>query len=234
MFIHFEDRPSDSTVVDRVWRSRSERAGAFYSMATCNWVMVVSRHEGRTFLTIRGPETRATMADCPAEGEWVAIEFRLGTFMPSMRTSDLRDRNGVTLPGSQRSFSLNGSAWEYPGFENAEAFVGRLVRQGLILSDPCVEATLRRQPDPVSQRTEQRRFLSAVGVTQSTVRQIERARYATRLLRDGIEISQVIDDAGYFDQAHLTRSVRRFIGQTPAQIAGRTEQLSFLYKTEGE
>jgi hypothetical protein len=42
--------------------------------------------------------------------------------------------------------------------------------------------------------------------------------------------------ADYFDQPHLTRSLRRFIGQTPAQIVGRgsdraREQLSFLYKT---
>ena len=68
MFIHFEDRPSDSTVVDRVWRSRSERAGAFHSMATCVWVMVVTRHEGRTFLTVRGPETRATIAELSCGG----------------------------------------------------------------------------------------------------------------------------------------------------------------------
>jgi AraC-like DNA-binding protein len=231
VFIHFEDRPSDSAFVDRVWRSCSERSGTFHSMATCNSVMVVSRHDGRTFLTIRGPETRATIADCPADGEWVGIEFRLGTFLPLMRASDLRDRNGVTLPGSRRSFSLNGSTWEYPGFENAEAFVGRLVRQGLIVSDPCVEATLCRRPETASQRTEQRHFLRAVGLTHATVRQINRARHATQLLREGAAISRVVDEAGYFDQAHLTRSLKRFIGQTPVQIVSRTEQLSFLYKT---
>ena len=31
MLIRFEDRPSDSPVVERVWRSHSERAGAFLS-----------------------------------------------------------------------------------------------------------------------------------------------------------------------------------------------------------
>ena len=117
LFINFEDRPSDSSVVERVWRSRSERAGIFHSMATCNWVMVVTRHEGNTFLTVRGPETKATMADCPADGEWIGIHFKLGTFMPLMPTGDLRDRNDVTLPeASGRSFWLNGSAWEYPSF----------------------------------------------------------------------------------------------------------------------
>ena len=81
MFIHFEDRPSDSTVVDRVWQPE-RAAGAFHSMATCVWVMVVTRHEGRIFLTVRGPETRATIASCPAEGEWVGIEFRLRLSCP--------------------------------------------------------------------------------------------------------------------------------------------------------
>lgn len=33
--------------------------------------MVVSRVRGQTFLTVRGPETSATGAECPAEGEWV-------------------------------------------------------------------------------------------------------------------------------------------------------------------
>jgi hypothetical protein len=43
-------------------------------------------------LTVRGPETKATMADCPAHGEWFGIHFKLDTFMPLMRSSDLRDR----------------------------------------------------------------------------------------------------------------------------------------------
>jgi methylphosphotriester-DNA--protein-cysteine methyltransferase len=70
-------------------------------------------------------------------------------------------------------------------------------------------------------------------VTPATIRQIERARRATTLLRGGAPIAEVAQDAGYFDQAHLTRSVRRFIGQTPAEIARGEEQLSLLYNTGG-
>ena len=78
----FDERPSDSVFVERVWRCRSERAGAFLSIAQNNFEMAVTRHQGRTFLTLRGPETKATIADCPAEGEWLGIRFALGTFMP--------------------------------------------------------------------------------------------------------------------------------------------------------
>ena len=195
--------------------------------------MVVSRYEGKTSLTVRGPETKATKADCPAYGEWFAIRFKLGTFMPLLRPSELRDRNDVTLPdASSRSFWLNGSAWEYPDFENAETFVQRLVRQELIAVDPCVNDALRGHCRTLTMRTAQRRFLQATGITHSAIRQIQRARYATSLLQQDVSILDTVCAAGYYDQAHLTRSLKRLIGQTPAQILRAEQQLSFLYNTQ--
>lgn len=46
-----------------------------------------------------------------------------------------------------------------------------------------------------------------------------------------LETRQPDNLAGYFDQAHLTRSLKYRMGQTPAEIARAREQLSFLYKT---
>jgi transcriptional regulator with XRE-family HTH domain len=232
MFIIFEDRPSDSPFVERIWRSHSERAGVFHSMAASHCEMVVTRHKGKTCLTVRGPETKATTADCPAEGEWVAIRFKLGTFMPLMPASNLRDRTDVTLPeATSRSFWLNGSAWEYPDFENAETFVKRLVHDGLIAMDLSVNAALQGERQELSLRSAQRHFLQATGITHSTIRQIERARHATNLLQEGVSILDTVHLAGYYDQAHLTRSLNYLIGQTPAQIIRGEKQLSFLYKT---
>jgi AraC-like DNA-binding protein len=49
----------------------------------------------------------------------------------------------------------------------------------------------------------------------------------------GDSIADVRHKAGYFDQPHLTRSMTRLIGQTPAELLRDCcEQLSFLYKTE--
>lgn len=233
MLITFANRPSDSPFVERVWRSHSERAGVFYSMAACHWVMVVTRVEGKTFLTVRGPETKATMADLPAEGEWFGVLFKLGTFMPLMRSSDLRDRNDLTLPNAtKRSFWLNGSAWEFPNFENMETFVNRLVRSGLVRTDRTVIGALRGELQQVTTRTEQRRVLQITGLTRGTIHQIERARRATLLLKQGRPILDVVHETGYYDQAHLTRSLQRFIGQSPARIARGEEQLSLLYNQE--
>jgi len=153
--------------------------------------------------------------------------------MPHLPASNLVDE-AVNLPdaGSQ-SFWLQGSAWQFPDFENADAFVDRLVRDGLLVREPVVDAALQGQLKDLSVRTAQRHFLRTTGLTQSAVRQIERARYATTLLQQGVSIRDAVYEAGYFDQAHLTRSLKYFIGQRPTQIMDRSrpEQLSFLYKT---
>ena len=232
-FILFEERLSDSPLVERVWRCHSERAGKFLSVAASHFEMAVTRHRGKTFLTLRGPETKATTLDCPAEGEWICIRFKLGTFMPRLLPGSLRDQRDVTLPDAAgRSFWLNGSAWQYPDFENAETFVKRLAKTGVISRDSTVDAALQGQLQRPSLRSVQRHFLRATGLTYATFRQIERARYATNLLKEGVSILDAVHLAGYFDQAHLTRSLKHLIGQTPAKISQGESQLSFLYKTE--
>jgi hypothetical protein len=233
MFLPIEHRLSDSPLVERVWRSHSESLGMILSVAASHIEMVVTRHRGKASLTLRGPETKATTADYPKDSEWLGIRFKLGTFIPALLPKNLLDRRDVTLPSaSTRTFWLNGSAWEYPGFENAEAFVSRLVRNGVIARDSIVEAVMHGHSPTLSLRSTQRHFLRATGITYSTWRQIERARHATNLLRQGASILDTVYQAGYFDQPHLTRSLRQRIGQTPAEIIRGTQQLSFLYKTD--
>lgn len=232
MFFVFDDRPSDSPFVERIWRCHSENAGSFHSIASPHWEMVVTRHRGRTLFTLRGPETKATTIDCPADGEWLGIRFRLGTFMPELPVARLIDRNDVNLPHvSSRTFWLNGAEWEYPDFDNAEAFVARLVKAGFIARDAAVEGALQGDHQALSMRSVQRHFRQATGMTHGTFRQIERARYATQLLRAGVSILDTVHEAGFFDQSHLARSIKRLIGQTPAHVIRQEKQLSFLYKT---
>lgn len=180
--------------------------------------------------TVRGPETKATLADLPADGEWFGVHFKLGTFMPLMKAAELRDRNDVNLPNaSSKLFWLDGSAWEFPTFDNVETFVNRLVRRGLLVNDPSVERIIRGESLEYSSRTEQRRVLRVTGMTRGAIQQIDRARRAAIQLREGVPILDVVDGLGYYDQAHLNRSMQRFVGQSPANIGKGGGQLSLLY-----
>ena len=227
----FEDRSSDSPFVERIWQAQSERSGPFLSIAMGHWEMVVTKGFGGAMLTLRGPESKVTRLPCPAGGEWVGIRFRVGTVMPHLPASELVDES-INLPDAgARSFWLHGSAWQFPNFENAESFVAKLVRKGMLTRDRVVDDAQRKQLDGISVRSAQRHFVCTTGLTQDTIRQIERARYATVLLQNGTSTADVVADAGYYDQPHLCRAVQRFIGQTPAQIAGHAVPLSLLYKT---
>jgi AraC-like DNA-binding protein len=215
----FDGKPSDSPLIETYWQTQSESAGTFISTADVHCGMVISRYQGQTLVTIRGPETKATPADYPADVDFLGIIFKLGTFMPHLPAKVVMDRQDLNLPeASSKSFWLHGSAWEIPTFENVDVFVKRLEREGLLVNDPVVDATMEGQEQYLSPRAVQYRFARATGLTHGTVRQIERARRATALLGQGVPILDTVYEAGYFDQAHLTRSLKRYMGQTPNQI----------------
>lgn len=175
---------------------------------------------GQTMITARGPETKASVADFPADAKFFGITFKLGTFMPHLPVKTLLDRQDVTLPEvSSHSLWLYGSTWELPTFENADVFVNRLIHQELLVRDPVVEAVIQGDNPDLSIRSLQYRFSQATGLTHKTIQQIDRAYKAVLLLEQGTPILDTAINLGYFDQAHLTNSLNRFIGKTPAQIA---------------
>jgi methylphosphotriester-DNA--protein-cysteine methyltransferase len=97
-------------------------------------------------------------------------------------------------------------------------FVDRLIRKGILVRDPVVEEAMQGHTPDISIRSLQYRFLQATGLTHKTIQQIDRARSAVSLLEQGTHISDTALELGYFDQAHLANSLKRFIGKTPAQI----------------
>jgi AraC-type DNA-binding domain-containing proteins len=235
MIFTFEERLSDSPFVEKIWRAQSERRGDFLSVAASQWEIVVSKYHDETTITVRGPETKATsMHVTLVGGEFFGIIFRYGAFMPHFPVSDLVDADLDLPDASSKSFWLNGASWQFPNYENADTFVDRLVRESLLACDPIIGPVLRGEPQELSPRSIQRRVLQATGLTQSSIWQIERARHATLLLRQGVSILDTVERAGYSDQAHLTRVLKHLIGKTPAQIINKSEpeQMSLLFNTE--
>jgi hypothetical protein len=235
MLFNFEERLSDSPFVERVWRAQTERTGPFLSIAASHWEMVVSKYHGNTTVTVRGPETKVTPFEVTfTGGEYLGIIFKHGTVLPYLPADAIVDGD-VDLPdASSKSFWLNGLTWQFPTYENADTFVDRLVREGSLICDPVIGSVLRGEPQELSPRSVQRHFIQATGLRQGTLWQIQRARKATILLQEGVSILDTVDLVGYADQAHLTRALKYFIGQTPTQIIRKTEtvQTSLLFKTE--
>lgn len=222
-FSFAEERPSDSPFIEKVWRVENEQTQPFISLAESLSEIVVAKHEGKLMVAVRGPETKATPATAPADFECFGIVFKHGTFMPTLLPKNLMNRRDAYLPAANNhSFWLDSATWEIPTFANADTFVARLVREGLLAHDPVVASALQGQPQAYSPRALQYRFLRATGLSQKVIQQIDRAKRAVALLESGKSILDTVDETGYFDQAHLTNSLKRFVGQTPAQILRKT------------
>jgi len=216
--LRFETRRSDSPWVDIVWTCTSEQVTAMTSVAGVRWGLVFWEQDGRAYAGITGPETRTGTAPVPQGATFTGIEFAVGTSLRAVPTPALVD-GGVELPDTtRRTFRLDGARWETPGPDDAEALVARLVRAGIVVRDPLVAEVLRRHRPAVSGRTVERRFRAATGLTRGAVRQIERARTAAELLAAGDPAADVVAKLDYFDEPHLARALRSYVGRTAGQL----------------
>lgn len=221
MSIEIEERSSDSPLIDRITRGQTLAAGSPIRPAEIHWHMVFVKPPERngTRLLIVGPWTTSGLTSYAADAEILWIRFKLGTFMPHLPIRDFLDTETMLPGAASKSFWLKGSAWQFPTYDNVETFVNRLTRNEILVRDPMVSETLRAQPPDIPPRTLRHRFMRATGLTQNHIYQFERAQRAAKLLEQGVSILDTVDEAGYFDQPHLTRSLKRFIGYTPAQIS---------------
>jgi hypothetical protein len=216
----FEERSVASPLVAGVWATRSEPAESFLSGATTNWEIVVTRQPGRAWMTLRGPESHATAAAIPVDAEFLGIPFTLGTSLAGVDMRRLVDGSWDLPAASETSCWFAGREWALPGPDDVDRFVGDLERRGLLVHDPVVEAAVAGgDVEGLSRRTLERRVRQATGLTRGAIRQVRRAERAVELLTDGMPALDVARVAGYADQPHLTRSLQRYVGQTPTRIA---------------
>lgn len=215
----FESRLSDSPYIEIIWRGRVEADYDPVCPADVRWNLLFTRYRGETRISVEGATSQFVPKTQFEGAEFLVIKFKTGVFMPYLPAGDFTNADVILPEASDRSFYLQGAAWQIPTFENAETFVERWARNDVLVYDPIVAAALKNYPTDVSARTVRRRFLRATGLTPMTISQIERAKQAAALLEQGKSILDVTYDLGYADQPHLTRSLRRFVGQTPAQIA---------------
>lgn len=218
MTILHEERLSDSPYVEKIMYGQMVAEGSSIRPAETSWHMVFSKHDGRIHPLLVGPLTTAGVASWGEGGEVLWIKFKLGTFMPHLPFKQLLDGETLLPEASSQSFWLKSSSWQFPDYENADTFIDRLVRDEVLVFDPVVNAMLQEQPQDLSSRSVRHHFLRATGMTRMHIHQVERAQRAADLLRQGLSILDTVDEAGYFDQPHLTRSLKQWVGYTPAQI----------------
>lgn len=219
MSIIFEERSSDSPYIETVTCGYTASDGSTIRPAEVHWHMVFVREKGRVHSLVVGPWKTSGVVSWGEGAEILWIKYKLGTFMPHMPARKFLDAEIILPKAAGQAFWLHSATWQFPDFANVETFVARLVRDEVLVRDPVINDVMQGHSPEISSRTVRHRFLQATGLTQSHIHQFERAQQAAALLKQGVSIQDTIYEAGYFDQPHLTRSLKQFIGHTPSQIA---------------
>ena len=211
-------RPADSPFVHSIthWTIGTDDT-AIATPDGC-WDFVVLKRDTQTTILLTGQTTIAVPLNFAPGDEIMTISFKASAFLAFITSSALLD-HAIILSKTHNSVQLASDVFEIPTFANAEAFAQSLVSKGHLYQDDVVEALLANHPLAYSPRSVQRHFMRTTGMTYTYFRQIQRARRAAALLQSGHLASEVAYESGYADQAHMSRSLKRILGQTPTVLA---------------
>lgn len=184
-------RVSDSPYLRAVTLYQCDADDTDLAVPDESWDLVTMKQGGRRRVLLTGQTTKAVSLKFSPGDEFVTLSFRASVFLRNLPAEGLVDQ-GTLLP----------------------MFTGRTFRLG---ADPLV-GVLSGHPPAASPRSVQRHFQRTTGLP---FYQIRRARDAVSRLLKGTPAADAALDAGYADQAHMIRSLKRIWGQTPGEFLAR-------------
>lgn len=200
-----------------MWRSTNLTDGTYLATPDASWDIIVGiEADGRTQVMLAGQATKPV--DVPYSGgtSSVVVSFAASVYMPLLPAAELLDDVRM-LPTANGQFELLGHTFAVPEFENAEDMVNEMMRHSLLAHDELVR--LADEENEVSARAFQRHFLKATGMTRKQLQQILRAQEAVRLLQQGKKPVDAAVDAGYADQPHMAKSLKKIMHSKPSNVA---------------
>lgn len=218
MSFDVKGRESDSPYIHMIWQGQVIADYSPVCPASSRWNLLFAKIKDQFEVSVEGASSQFVPKTQSEGSEFLVIRFALGVYMPYMPPVNILN-NATFLPeANNQSFWLDGFSWQMPDYNNVEEFVHQLVREGVLVSDKVVDSAIQDQPQDTSTRTIRRHFSHTTGLSPKVIQQIERANQAVELLSCGTSILDTVHQLGYADQPHMTRSLKRYIGSTPAQI----------------
>ena len=171
--------------------------------------IIIARTTARTTRILTDLDDRARAISLPAKSSFFGVRLRPGATFREKELEEIR-------PGDEPELLLRAIEdlveWNDEIFECLQ----------LITQDgKSLQATARMAG--ISLRTMQRLFREKTGYTAAWWRSLARARLAAQLVVEGrlrdTSLADAAFEAGYADQAHMTREFRRWFSSSPAQLS---------------
>lgn len=216
----YTEHPSWSPLIRCLWQVDIIHDGSWISPANEFWGLVFGEAQGRRSTEVVGPSIDPRHMSASGEGRFWGVEFEAHVFWRGLdKVTVLGEIRELAMSGTEH-FELAGVRFPFTTFKDLEALVDSLVGQGVLVADPVVAVALGGDDAvvPTSERTLRRQMRSRTGLGGKQVKQLQRARAAYELLQLGTPLADAALEAGFADQAHMTRALRVFAGRTPARI----------------
>lgn len=214
----YEEYHPDSPVLECVWQAQATKDERYLVPAVEYWDLWFARSPGGELLAgLSGPTlghrwVRSTIG----EHSW-GVQLKAHVVLPGV-SKQLLLGGEPQLVVEAGNVTLAQHIVPFPEFADLEAFADRLLELDVLRCDGDVRRMVSGDDAGYSERHRQRRVRDATGLTRKQIEQLSRAREAFSLLLQGVPPIECAALCGFADQAHLTRSLRVFHGQTPAQV----------------
>jgi AraC-like DNA-binding protein len=189
-----------------------------------------------TRLVVAGPATGPALADIPAGQATFGVRFRIGAAGAALGlpASELLD---LTVP-LEDVWGARAARLADEAAAHGLTGLARAVQAELTAApDLAVRAAALGRAVGLGDRQLRRRFGDAVGYGPKTLERVLRFQRFLTLARTNEPLAQLAFDAGYADQAHLTRECSRLSGLPPAALlasgAGPAGERSVSFNTAG-
>ncbi len=210
-------RSSTSPFIKWVFQVSYETDGEVTVTADGTWDIIFDKVGDELKCVITGPTDHTVTFPYYQGQQDIVIRFKEGVYLIGLPSGEIINASR-TLPAQQGVIVIQGIEFEIPTYETVEVFVDQLDQHGLLGYDAVIEQILREGHLPIPRRSVQRHFSQSTGLPLRRHQQIARAQKAAALIRQGIPFIEVAQECGYFDQAHMNRSLKQILGVTPQQI----------------
>ena len=215
MAIAYQEKQSQSPLVDFVFQSEDLTDGVYVASADARWdIIFTTCPDGKTRVLLCGPSFKTRQVHYSPGYKHVGICYKPWALFVGVPITTMLNETKLLPMTSPDTFSMQGKTWKMPTYENVDQFVAEQERRGLLQADPIIRDVLENKPVGMSIRSVQRHFAKTIGMSPRRVRQIDSARKAVKLLQQGYTLSDVAYELDYADLPHMTRMLRRFTGYT--------------------
>ncbi len=215
MAIAYEEKLSQSPLVDFVFQTEDLTDGVYVASADARWdIIFTTCPDGTTRVLLCGPSFKARQVPYSPGYMHVGICYKPWAIFAGIPITTMLNETSLLPMASLDTFIMQGKTWKMPTYENVDQFVAEQEERGLLKADPIIRDVLENKPVDMSLRSVQRHFVKTIGMSPRRVKQIDSARKAVKLLQQGNTLSEVAYELDYADLPHMTRMLRRFTGYT--------------------